>query len=142
MAQNDMIRDWNDLEALHTGQFVPGPLYSPEADVLRVAIGDEPDWCEHLDRWLGVKRSSRSHAVTGCTLHAVRHRLLPIVRMLALDDGGEEVTVKALLLAAIIAAAEEGGPAQLKGRGYLEALAPICRAVGPMKVDFSPQASS
>jgi hypothetical protein len=138
MAQDDMIRNWSDLQALYTGRFVPGPFYSPETDMLHVYITEDPDWGESLDRRLSIKRSLQTNEVAGCHLSSVRRRLLPIVRTLALDDGEDAVTVKALLLAAMISAAEEGGPAQLHGRGYLEALAPICRAVGGMKVEITP----
>jgi hypothetical protein len=137
MAKDEVIHNWDDLIAVYTGRFTPGPFYEPETDVLSVYIGDEPDWGRDLDSRVSIQRSQRTNEVTACHLSSVRRRLLPIVRALALDDGGEEVTVKALLLAAIIAAAEEGGPAQLNGRGYLEALAPICRAVGQMPVDLS-----
>ena len=141
MAQDDMIRSWSDLAALYTGRFDPGPLYSPETDVLHVFIADELDVGRSLDKWLIVSRSVQTNQVTACSLYAVRRRLLPIVRTLALDEGDNEVTVKALLLAAMIAAADDAGPAHLNRRGYLEALAPICRAVGEMRVELTPMTS-
>jgi len=141
MAQGEVIRDWNDLLCHFTGEFRCVPHYGPETDTFEIFTSDEESWGEPLDARLTVRRSFRTKAVTGCHLGAVRRRLLPIVRTLALDDGHDEVTVKALLLAAIIAAADEGGPAQVNGRGYLEALAPICRTAGGLKVEIVVPAS-
>jgi hypothetical protein len=138
MASDEMIRSWSDLEALATGMgpFRPGPDYEPETDILHVYLADEVECAEYLDTRLGIKRAMNTNAVTGCVVHSVRRRLLPIIRTLALDGDDGTITVKAVLLAAIIAADGEDGRRRPSRQTYLDALAPICRAVGQMKVDI------
>jgi hypothetical protein len=137
MASDELIRSWSDLEALVPGPFVPGPDYEPETDILDVYLADEAQWADYLDSRFGIRRSVETNVVTGCVVHSVRRRLLPIIRTLALDGDDGEITVKAVLLAAVMAAADEDGRTGASRRSYVEALAPICRAVGSMTVDLA-----
>jgi hypothetical protein len=136
MTSDELIRDWSDLEALVPGPFVPGPDYEPETDILDVYLADEAQWADYLDNRLGIRRSMETNAVTGCVVHSVRRRLLPIIKALALDGDDGAITVKAVLLAAVLAAADEDGRTVASRRSYVEALAPICRAAGSMTVDL------
>ncbi|HEX5010487.1 MAG TPA: hypothetical protein VFY71_08790 [Planctomycetota bacterium] len=137
MASDEVIKDWSDLEALVPGPFVPGPDYEPETDILDVYLVDEAQWADYLDNRLGIKRSMETNAVTGCVVHSVRRRLLPIIKSLALDGDDGAVTVKAVLLAAVMAAADDDAGSRASRRSYVEALAPICHAVGNMTVDLA-----
>jgi len=137
MASDEVIRNWSDLEALVPGPFVPGPDYEPETDILEVYLSDEAQWADYLDNRLGIRRAIATNAVTGCVVHSVRRRLLPIIKTLALDGDDGSITVKAVLLAAVMAAADEVGRGRASRRSYVEALAPICRAVGDLTVDVA-----
>jgi hypothetical protein len=149
MAQDEVIRDWDDLIALHRRHFPfePGPSYDPATDMLHVAIADVDGGGSDFDEVLWVSRSCRTGAVTSFALCSVRARLLPIIRSLGLDRG-QQLTVGVFLFAELISRAEQPGQPTAGEAEALRALSELCRVAGRMKVEaeasmaLTPPASS
>jgi len=138
MAQDDLIRDWDDLLELHRRhhKFEPGAYFDLETDMLHVALVDEQGEDSPFDGRLYVAHSPRTGSVTHFTLYSVRERLLPVVRSLGLDQGQRQLTVGMFLFAELISLADQEREPALGGFEALQTLAELCRVAGRTRVEM------
>ena len=69
------LHDFLKENTTEIGAFTPSPLYTPEGDSLTFYMKDEESYGERIDDLLTVYRSMETHAIIGCQIKGVRHKL-------------------------------------------------------------------
>ncbi len=64
------------------GEFTPGPIFQPEADILTVFFENAPHYAERIDKWLTIFKSFQKDALVGFELKGICHKAKEMIATL------------------------------------------------------------